>query len=124
MGDFRQRSGINAVQPDSRNPRMVARVFLKKQPAMTVNSDIVEHPPTRSGQFFTRQQNIDLPSCKWVIDVLEPESPQAAVHVHGETGTAGNGAGRYKVKSVGMIGARIPRAIFGPLEAKDVLRHR
>src|SRR6185503_5096822 len=78
----------------------------------TVDRDVVEHPARR-----VRQQNLDLPARFRTIEIVERQAPQAAVQQRGD-------ARRRDEVDRAAAAAPVPRAVLGPLEAKNVLADR
>src|SRR6266508_3380452 len=113
VSDLQQASTVDAVHPDLRDPGIVAGVLLKEESAQPVDGDVVEHPAGR-----IRQQDVDPAAGLWLLDAVERQAPQAAVHEWADAG------GGHEVEGIVAVAAGIPGPILRPLHAQDVLGNR
>ena len=110
LRDLEQIVIAHIVFPNARVRRVVAGVFLQQQISIGIEREIVEHVITP----VAIEQHVDRAARLGIRDVDETQPPQSAGIRERRRGD------KIKIARI----ARIPSAILGPLEKRDVIVHR
>ena len=108
LGDLDKVAAVDTVQPNFADRGIVADIFLQDNPAMVIDGEVIEHLLA----FAALQKDFDLAAVFGVLDIVKTQAPQSAVIV--------KGGGRDEIIIVGVTLARIPSAVFDPLQTEDV----